>query len=605
MSKEEKKDVTVDENVRTMEIMGNEEFRQEMITLLRTRCPLFYVETDEEKRFKMYLDALAKVKGYKIFMWDNYNGMYDLVSREKAVSASDDCKDPMEALTYIIGRGRSFNGNYEAVKSKKSEGINGEIYVLLDFFRYIGENPDIERQLKEISFHEGIVTTIVTGPQYTSTPVIESSMPMLNFPKCSKEEIKDVLYKIVEGVEGKVGEQERAEQMREVSEQIDELDDNNKNKKKDEKSKKDNKNNFVNSDLLNLRKITETYEEDLINSVTGLSLPEAELALTKSIVQKKRWDIPTILSEKRQIINKTGILEFFDTSLTIKDVGGLGNLINWIKKRRDCFSQEARDYGLPQPKGLLSVGLPGTGKSLVCKAIAGTWELPLLRLDFGRLFDSLVGQSEARARSALKLAESISPCCLWIDEIEKSLSGGKSSGSTDGGTTSRVLSTFLTWMQEKKYPVFVVATANNHESIPPEFLRAGRFDEIFFVDIPNVTEKEEIFKVLLKRKGRNPDKFNISMLASDSNSDKCSGAEIEKAIETAMLTAFHDNKRDITEDDIIQALNDSTPLYKVSEDTFIDLREWAENSAIIRANSKLRADKIPSFEGNKDLDIEF
>ena len=244
------------------------------------------------------------------------------------------------------------------------------------------------------------------------------------------------------------------------------------------------------------------------------------------------------------------------------------------------------------------------GKSLVCKAIAGTWEMPLLRLDFGKLFDSLIGKSEERARSALKLAEVVAPCILWIDEIEKGLSGVQSSGRSDGGTTSRVLSTFLTWMQEKTAPVFVVATANDHASIPHEFLRAGRFDEIFFVGLPNETERKDILSVLLKRKGFKVKDFNIDLIASENNTNNYSGAELEKGIENAMLVGFADKKRKIDEEDIIKALRGFKPLFKIREEDFDDLKEWVDRTQCLRAN----LDEVKKVElglkSKKTLDLE-
>ncbi|MCD6435253.1 MAG: AAA family ATPase [Clostridiales bacterium] len=243
------------------------------------------------------------------------------------------------------------------------------------------------------------------------------------------------------------------------------------------------------------------------------------------------------------------------------------------------------------------------GKSLVCKAISGSWNMPLLRLDFGKLFDSLVGQSEQRARDALRLAEAISPCVLWIDEIEKGLAGVSSSGKTDGGTTSRVLSTFLTWMQEKISPVFVVATANDHASIPPEFLRAGRFDEIFFVDLPNEAERKDIFNVLLRKKGYQGKDFNIDLLAAKNHSENYSGAEIEKSITNAMLVGFQDGRRKIKTDDVLNALSGFKPLFEMRNEDFEDLREWA-TSRCIKANASSSEAVVLGMASNRELDLD-
>jgi len=241
------------------------------------------------------------------------------------------------------------------------------------------------------------------------------------------------------------------------------------------------------------------------------------------------------------------------------------------------------------------------GKSLVCKAISNAWKMPLLRLDFGKLFGSLVGDSEKNAREAIKQAEAIAPCILWIDEIEKAISGNSSSGRTDGGTTSRVLSTFLTWMQEKTSSVFVVATANDHQAIPAEFLRAGRFDEIFFVDLPNVEEREEIFEVLLRLRGIDSSKFNLKKLAK--NSENFSGAEIEKAIDNAMLVGFSENARDIKDEDIAKAFTEFKSLFQMRESDFEELREWADTRC--RKANKEITKKVNLGQGPdvKNLDL--
>lgn len=237
------------------------------------------------------------------------------------------------------------------------------------------------------------------------------------------------------------------------------------------------------------------------------------------------------------------------------------------------------------------------GKSLCAKAAASLYEMPLLKLDFGRLFGSLVGESESTTRDAIKLAETIAPCILWADEIEKGLSGAQSSGQTDGGTTSRVVSTFLTWMQEKESPVFIFCTANNHNAIPPEFMRAGRFDEVFFVDLPNMTERREIYNVLLRRYNRKPSNFNLDKLAMET--ENYSGAEIEKTIVTALFEGFYEEQREIKTDDIIAASKTFKPLYDMRKDVFENMREWAEDQCRLASDPEsAKGDKI-----GIDLDV--
>ena len=274
-------------------------------------------------------------------------------------------------------------------------------------------------------------------------------------------------------------------------------------------------------------------EDILFNIATacqGLSLERIRRVLSKVIAQYGEISAasPTvILEEKKQIIQQTQLLEFCTTDKKIEDLGGLDNFKSWVKLRSEAFSQAALDYGLPYPKGLLLVGVQGTGKSIAAKIIANEWNLPLLRLDFGRLFASLVGQSESRVRKMIDVAEALSPCVLWVDEIDKAFAGAQGSG--DSGTTSRVLATFITWLSEKTSPVFVVSTANNIEAIPPEIIRKGRFDEVFFLGLPNKEERNSIFKVHLNK--YRPDKienFQVNLL-SDLSTD-FSGAEIEQTV---------------------------------------------------------------------------
>lgn len=273
----------------------------------------------------------------------------------------------------------------------------------------------------------------------------------------------------------------------------------------------------------------------LIDAALGLTTGEVLSAFSCAAVKRKRLtveEVPLIVAEKKQVISKRGNLEYYEPEQMMTDIGGLDNLKDWLDRRNKAFSQEAADFGLDAPRGIMLLGLPGTGKSLAAKAVANTWQMPLLRLDMGRIFGGIVGQSESNMRAALNIAETIAPCVLWIDEIEKGMSGMQSSGATDGGTTSRVLGTFLTWMQEKKKPVFVVATANNISPLPPELLRKGRVDEIFFVDLPTKKERCEIINIHLNKRNRSLPENDVETIAEKSLG--YTGAEIEEAIKDAM-----------------------------------------------------------------------
>ena len=327
----------------------------------------------------------------------------------------------------------------------------------------------------------------------------------------------------------------------------------------------------------------------LLESALGLTVMEARLAFAKAIIEKRELtedEIPLIISEKEQIIKKSGLLEYFHPKEYLSNVGGLDNLKDWIHKRGQAYSDDAKDFGLNIPRGVLLLGIPGCGKSLTAKAIANEWKFPLLRFDLGKVFGGIVGESERNIRYALDVAKTISPCVLWIDEIEKGLSGSQSSGRTDGGTSARVFGTFLTWMQEKKEPVFVVATANDISALPPELLRKGRFDEIFFVDLPSAKERENIFDIHLKNKNRNAKALNLDMKELVKKTEGFSGAEIEEVVNEALFNAYAEKQRDLQMNNLLECISATSPLSRTMAETISNLRKWAEQRARMASNEK-------------------
>ena len=331
---------------------------------------------------------------------------------------------------------------------------------------------------------------------------------------------------------------------------------------------------------LDLRgRLSASVLEKIIQACQGLSLQRIRRVLGKSLAISKRIDqstISLILEEKKQIINQTELLEFWSTEERLKNIGGAYNLKKWLYARADTFSEQALNYGLITPKGLLLIGMQGSGKSLIAKAISCEWKLPLLRLDVGRLFGGIVGESESRVRQMIKIAESLAPCVLWVDEIDKAFSDSEQ--NFDSGTTIRVLSTFITWLSEKTLPVFVIATANDIHSLPVEILRKGRFDEIFFLGIPNLEERHTIFEVHLKR--FRPDtwyKYDIRKLGL--NSHRFSGAEIEQTIIDGMYNAFS-QKREFTTNDILSAIHQTVPILEIDPMRTELIQSWASSGRI-------------------------
>lgn len=341
-------------------------------------------------------------------------------------------------------------------------------------------------------------------------------------------------------------------------------------------------NRLINS--LNI-KVDQQLLENLIRACQGLSLERIRRVLSKIIATYKTIDensISLLLSEKKQIISQTEILEYWSVNEKITNLGGVDNLKEWLKKRKTAFSIQASNYGLPTPRGLLLIGIQGTGKSLTAKAIANEWQLPLLKLDVGKLFGGIVGESESRLRQTINVAETLSPCILWIDEMDKAFSNNENKG--DSGTSNRVLATFISWLSEKTKPVFVVATANNVDLLPLEIIRKGRFDEIFFLDLPQKKEREQIFQIHLKEFRPNTWKFfDYSKLAQLSES--FSGAEIRQSIIEAMYHAFYE-KREFTTDDICLALSELIPLAHLENNQTVKLQSWASSGRIRLASSK-------------------
>jgi SpoVK/Ycf46/Vps4 family AAA+-type ATPase len=315
--------------------------------------------------------------------------------------------------------------------------------------------------------------------------------------------------------------------------------------------------------------------EKFVKASLGLTEKELKRVYTRIAMAGAGFDsddLDTLIREKKNIIRKSEYLEFYDRAETMLDVGGLDQLKDWLVNRNRAFTEKARKYGLPQPKGLFLVGIQGCGKSLTAKAVASLWRIPLLRLDVGSLLQA-GGTTEEKLRDTIRLAESLSPVVLWIDEIEKAFAGVET-GAAEAAGAKRAFGQFITWLQEKSQPVFVVATANDVAHLPPELLRKGRFDEIFFVDLPNVHERESIFQIHLKRRNRDPDLFDCWTLADAS--DKFSGAEIEQVVISAMFAAFADG-REIGPKDILAALRETVPLAVTMDRRIKELREWARD----------------------------
>lgn len=319
--------------------------------------------------------------------------------------------------------------------------------------------------------------------------------------------------------------------------------------------------------------------DPILEAGAGLTTQEFSDAVAMSIAECSEIRPEIVSREKANTVKKNGILEIIETDITAADVAGLDIGKGWITKRKLAFTPKARKFGLPTPKGVLFVGIPGSGKSLIGKATASILGVPLLKLDAGKLFGSLVGQSEENLRTVIQTAEAVAPCVLFVDELEKGFSGSKSSGQTDGGTSARVFGTFLNWMNDKTSPVFVFATANDISQLPPEFLRKGRFDELFFVDLPDIDERSAIWQVHISKHGRKPDAYDIKTLSD--RTEGYTGAEIEAAVNEGLYAAFGESDGDGELEDrhMLEAVKNTVPLSRTMAPQIDALRTWANGRA--------------------------
>lgn len=500
--------------------------------LVRARYPLLYVITWEEERAMAELARVAAALGKQIYHWTIVQGL--CVYRGSVASIPEGrkgTKDPLIALRDIT-----------AIQEPT-------IFVFKDFHNFT-QDSSVKRTLRDLAaiLRSSLSTLVLLSPVLRIPDECEKDMTIVDFPLPGRTELDDLVTQVSQDVQG---------------------------------------NRSLTVDT------SPPSREAIVNAAIGLTINEAENILAKTLVTAKRLsasEAPLVYSAKQQVIRKSGILEYIETADTLANVGGLENLKLWMKKRRAAMHPEARAFGLPAPRGLLLVGVQGCGKSLAAKASANELQYPLLRLDVGRVFSKLVGETEFNIRRAITIAEAVAPVVLWIDEIEKGLSGTKSSGSTDSGTTSRVFGTIVTWLQEKTSPVFVIATANQIEDLPPEILRKGRFDEIFFVDLPAGDERGDIFRIHLAKRKRDPRRFDLDYLAQIS--EGYSGAEIEQAIVDSLYNVYG-VKDDIETADVVFAVKQQVPLSRTMHASIHERRMWAVGKTVSASAS---SDLVESLE---------
>jgi SpoVK/Ycf46/Vps4 family AAA+-type ATPase len=482
------------------------EFEKQLDTYLRARFTLLILVSREEERVLQAIRQACEKTTRLCLTWDAADNFKWVTT---ATSTTPNARDALTALDQL----------------DKFDPQANIVFVLKDFHE-LWNNAQVKRKLRNLAqnFKYNKKTILITCPAGKIPDELRNESVVLNYPLPVQAELQEVLSNLIRNPGVKVN-------------------------------------------------LTPLGREKLVKAALGLTAAQAQRVFASAIVGSTDStlddrDIDLVTEEKRQILMESEALEFYPITQSPDDVGGLDILKSWLRMRDMAFTQKAREYGLPAPKGIALIGIPGTGKSLTAKMIGGMWRMPLIRLDVGALFGSLVGESEERTRRALHLAETIAPCVIWIDEMEKALAHG----GLDSGTSTRVFGSILTWMQEKTAECFVVATANDISSLPPELLRRGRFDEIFFLDLPSTQERREIFAVHLRKRRRIPQDYDLDLLAA--KSEGYVGAEIEQAVIDAMYRGFNENAREFTTEDISEALERQVPLSVSQRETVEALRNW-------------------------------
>lgn len=495
--------------------------------LLRARNPLLWIVTSEEARVERHLVEAAAAAAYIPRFWDVGQGVTDIAGK---VVPGVGGPGPDQVLAAIAERGS------QNLDKRAERGL----WILRDLHEWIGNGmagASPLRQLRNLAKslpgapRDRAQAVIVLTPSNNVPPELRNHATVIQWPLPDREEIAAILDATIASLPEDIRDQAAPNGTRDAA----------------------------------------------IDAAVGLSGEEAQACYAKSLVQLRKIDPATVAAEKKRVIAREKVLEWYDPLPGGLDaVGGLENLKAWLGTRRAAYSPEARAYGLPAPKGAFLVGVPGCGKSLTAKAVATAWGIPLLRLDLAGLRSKFLGESEGKLRQALQVIDTIGRCVVWLDEIEKALQGA-TSGAADGGVSADALGTVLSWMQERKGEAFIVATSNDAQALPPELLRKGRFDDIWFVDLPTFQERDSILQASLRAHRRataNVDTLRVAALCGG-----FTGSEVAELIPDAMYRAFGDGARAITTEDLIAAIDSVVPLSKTAEDKVANLQKWAKGRA--------------------------
>jgi len=522
--------------------------------LINSSTPIVVMETIEETRAVSLVRAACAELNMAVFEWSIADGLVRSGSNLPAIPGAD--------LQMRINGARHATHS-DAPESSKTAVYNTQdpvqalanletmtmeaVFILKDFHRHM-DSPVIVRRLRDVGqkFSANRRTLILTAPSVAIPPELIGLIEYLDLPLPDRQRLLQIIDEIF--------------------------------------------NRLAKTKTYAVKRALDASGVDAVaNNLRGLTEEEADRAVSQALVRRNALcpeTVTDVLEAKKELLRHSGMLEFIDASDNMASVGGLDNLKRWLAQRRGAWEESAREFGLEPPRGMIVLGVQGCGKSLCARAVAGEWKIPLVKFDAAAIFDKYIGETEKRIQKVFKVAEGLAPCVLWIDELEKVFAGSQpDSASVDAGVSSRILAAFLSWMQDRKAPVFVAATCNNVSVLPPELIRKGRFDELFFVDLPNQTERKQIFGIQLVRRKRNPAEFDLERVAAAA--EGYSGAEIDAAVQTAMYAAFS-SKQQVSTQGLLDALKATVPLSTTRAEEIQELRKWARTRAVPAADAESR-----------------
>jgi len=510
--------------------------------LINSSTPIVVIETVEELRAVRMVRVACSDLNLATFEWTIASGL----ARSGTNSPDPQFEDALPPGGYDPARRTDSAQNATAIYHSQEpaqmlgnlEAVSIEAtFILKDFHRHL-EDAVVVRRLRDVAqkFSTNRRTVIITGPRVVIPPELAGLVEFFDLPLPDRQRLRQ----IVDETLVRIGKTHTVQ-----------------------------------------RKLDAAGLDTLAASLLGLTEEEAERAISQAVVARYALSpdcVTDVLEAKKALLKRSEMLEFVDASNNMASVGGLENLKGWLAQRRNSWDAQALQFGLDPPKGVIILGVQGCGKSLCARAIAGEWNIPLVKFDTAAIYDKFIGETEKRIQKVFKVTEGLAPCVLWIDELEKVFAGsGPDSASADAGVSSRLLASFLSWMQERKPAVFVAATCNNVTVLPPELIRKGRFDELFFVDLPSVAERKQIFSIQLTKRKRNPGDYDLDRVAAAAKG--FSGAEIESAVQTALYAAFA-RKQELRNEDLLTALSSTVPLSVTRAEEIAGLRAWAKDRAV-------------------------